>query len=1014
MKRLLTLIALSLVCNFGFAQNSIDINGIVTDAKDGLPIPGVNVIIKNSNKGTTTDFDGNYTINISTGDVLQFSYVGYLTKEITVSGSSTINVSLLEDVSQLDEVVIVGYGTQKKKEVTGAVSTVNSETIEALKPTRIEQALQGQVAGVNVTSQSGSPGSGSDIRIRGISTNGDNRPLILVDGNVVEDLIVINPSDIASYTVLKDATAGIYGVRAANGVILITTKTGRKESPLKFEYDAYAGFQQTTRSLPVLNATEYALLKNEAAAANGDALVFNNIQNLGNGTDWQDEIFQNAFIFNNSITVSGGSKKSTYSFGSSELSQDGIVGGPKANFTRYTTRANFGTDILENLKLKANLIYSGTVRKTLPENALGSVLFNAVNFRPTTPVYDENGNFSSSVDHPIEVVNPLKQIENTFNRAQVDKLSGVFGLRYDFWENFSVESNYQWNYSEVRTHSFNPIVEYGNSSVFDNASNRQYIEGEQYFRDYTYDAFINYEKTFNDVHDVKATLGTSVFKTTGDFYLAVADGLPETATFNNASLSDGTSVTDPYIAISNRFFDSRLLSYFARVQYNYKGKYLFSGVVRRDGSTAFGPNNKFGFFPSASLGWVVSDESFLENSSVLNFLKMRTSYGILGNDRIPAFGFESLLSGEGVYVLNNQLQFGTAIGAISNPEIQWEEQKTFDVGLDARFFKNKIEITADYFSRKTDNLLLQVESSRILGTSAPGSSNPTVNAGSVKNSGLEFLISYKDKITDNLSFNLSYNVTTLDNEVLSVENDIGYISGGSFGIGQTDVSRMQEGQPIGVFYGYQTNGIFQNQAEVDNHASQGALGAVAQPGDLRFIDQNNDGVINEDDRTFIGNPIPDATMGLNLTLNYKNFDFQTYFFASIGNDIVRNYDRNDEVTNLTVYALDRWTGPNSTNTNPRLTNGATANNIFSDYFVEDGSFLRAQNMQLGYTFSKDQLEKIKLDKIRFYVSVSNVFTLTKYRGFDPTTSNGSPIGGGFDNGFYPNPRTFLFGTNIKF
>ena len=1015
MKKLLTLIVLSLMCNFGFSQSNIDISGLVTDSNDGLPIPGVNVIIKNTSKGTTTDFDGNYTIsNVSAGDVLQFSYVGYLTQEITVSSNSAINVSLSEDVSQLDEVVIVGYGTQKKKEVTGAVSTVNSETIEALKPTRIEQALQGQVAGVNVTSQSGSPGSASDIRIRGISTNGDNRPLILVDGNVVEDLSVVNPSDIASYTVLKDATAGIYGVRAANGVILITTKTGRKESPLKFEYDAYAGFQQTTRKLPVLNATEYALLKNEAAAANGDPLVFNNIQTLGNGTNWQDEVFENALIFNNSITVSGGSKKSTYSFGSSLLTQDGIVGGPKANFTRYTTRANFGTDILENLKLKANLIYSGTVRKTLPENALGSVLFNAVNFRPTTPVYNENGEFSSSVDHPIEVVNPRKQIENTFNRAQVDKLSGVFGLKYDFWNNFSVESNYQWNYSEVRTRNFNPIVEYGNGSVFDNATNRQYVEGEQFFRDYTYDAFINYEKTFNDAHDVKVTLGTSVFKTTGDFYLTVADGLPDTATFNNASISDGTNVTDPYATISNRFFDSRLLSYFARVQYNYKGKYLFSGVLRRDGSTAFGPNNKFGYFPSASFGWVASDESFLENSSVLNFLKFRTSYGILGNDRIPAFGFESLLTGEGVYVFNDQLQFGSAIGAVSNPEIKWEEQKTFDVGLDARFLKNKIEITADYFSRKTDNLLLQVESSRILGTSAPGSANPTLNAGSVRNSGLEFLISYKDKISDNFSFNLSYNVTTLDNEVLSVENQIGYISGGSFGIGQTDVSRMQEGQPIGVFYGYQTNGIFQNQAEVDSHASQSSLGAVPQPGDLRFVDQNNDGVINEDDRTFIGNPIPDATMGLNLTLNYKNFDFQTYFFASIGNDIVRNYDRNDEVTNLTVYALDRWTGPNSTNSTPRITNGATTNNIFSDYFVEDGSFLRAQNMQLGYTFNKDQLEKIKLDNIRFYVSVSNVFTLTKYRGFDPTTSNGAPIGGGFDSGFYPNPRTFLFGTNIKF
>jgi TonB-linked SusC/RagA family outer membrane protein len=1015
MKKIITLICVFCISLISYGQNPLTIEGLITDDNDGQPIPSVNVIIKGTANGTSSDFDGNYKLaNVTVGDILQFSYIGYLTQEVTVSNVTTINVQLKEDVSQLDEIVIVGYGTQKKKEVTGAVATINSETIDALKPTRIEQALQGQVAGVNVTSQSGSPGSASTISIRGISTNGDNRPLILLDGNVIEDLSVVNPSDIESYTVLKDATAGIYGVRAANGVILITTKTGRKETPLKFEYDAYVGFQQTTRRIPVLNATDYALLRNEAAAANAQPLPYNNIQTLGKGTDWQDELFQNALIFNNSITVSGGSKKSTYSFGSSLLTQDGIVGGPKSNFTRYTTRANFGTDILKNLKLKANLIYTGTIRKSLPENSLGSVLFNAVNFRPDVPVYNNAGEFSSSVTHPIEVVNPLKQIDNTFNRTQVDKLSGVFGLKYDFWNHFSAETNYQWNYSEVRSRSFNPIVDYGNGSVFNNTTNRQYVEGEQIFRDYTFDAFVNYENTFNENHNVKATIGTSVFKSTGDFYLAIADGLPSSSTFNNATLNDGTSITDPYAAISNRFFDSRLLSYFGRLQYNYKGKYLFSAVVRRDGSTSFGPENKFGIFPSGSIGWVASDESFLENSNTINFLKFRSSYGILGNDRIPAFGFESLLSGEGVYVFNDTIQTGTAIGPISNPEIKWEKQKAFDIGFETRLFKNKINITADYFNRTTDDLLLQVESSRVLGNNAPGSSNPTVNAGSIRNKGIEFQIGYKDKISKYLKFNLSYNVTTLDNEVLAVNNDIGYIFGGSFGIGQEDVARMQVGQPIGVFYGLQTNGIFQTQAEVNAHPSQSSLGATAQPGDIRYVDTNNDGEITIEDKTFIGDPIPDVTMGLNLTIDYKNFDFQTYLFASVGNDIVRNYNRNDEVTNLTVYSLDRWTGPNSTNTDPRLTNGATTNNLFSDYYVEDGSFIRAQNMQLGYTFNKEKLSKLKLDNIRVYASVSNVFTLSKYRGFDPTGSNGAAIGGGFDNGFYPNPRTFLFGTNIKF
>lgn len=993
------------------------ISGNVTSEQDGFPIPTVNILVKNSSNGVTTDFDGNYTIkNVQQNATLVFSYVGYKTKEITVTNGNAINVKLSEDVEGLEEVVIIGYGSQKRKEVTGAVSTVTSETIEALKPTRIEQALQGQVAGVNISSQSGSPGSASNIRIRGVSTNGDNRPLILVDGNVIEDLSVINPGDIESYTVLKDATAGIYGVRAANGVILITTKTGRKNKKMSFQYDSYVGFQKTTRKIPLLNATEYALIKNEAAAASGSPLPFPDTFGLNRGTDWQDEVFETAPIFNNAITASGGTEKSTYSFGASLLTQDGIIGGSKANFTRYTTRANYGLEIIENLNLKANLIYTGTVRKALSEGGLGSVLFNAVNFAPTDTPRDSNGEYTSSANYPIEVVNPLKQIANTFNRTKVDKLSGVFGLNYKFLDGFSAEANYQWNYSEVRTRGLNPLVEYGNGSVFDNTDNVQFTEGTSFFRDYTFDAFVNYETSLNDeTHNIKATLGTSVFKTTGDYYLAIGDGMPEDTIFSEANINDATTITDPYAQISNRFFDSRLLSYFGRVQYNYKGKYLFSAVVRRDGSTAFGPENKFGIFPSGSIGWVVSDEAFLEDSSTINFLKLRSSYGVLGNDRIPGFRFESLLDGEGVYVLDDALELGTAVGAISNPEIKWEEQKAFDIGFETRLFNSKIDITADYFKRTTENLLLPVESSLILGGAAPGSGNPIVNAGTVENSGLEFQISYKDQISDNFKFNVSYNISTLENEVIEVNNSIGYEVGGSFGIGQANPpSRMQVGQPIGVFYGLQMDGIFQTQSEVDAHPSQLALGANAEAGDIRFVDVNQDGVIDADDRTFIGNPIPDVTMGLNLSFDYKNFDFQTYFFASLGNDIVRNYDRNSAKTNLTTYVLDRWTGPGSTNSDPRVTNSATANTVFSDYFVEDGSFLRAQNIQLGYTFNKERLQNIGLDNIRVYASVSNAFTLTKYRGFDATTSNGAPIGGGIDSGFYPNPRTFLIGTNVKF
>lgn len=1018
MKRLSILfLFLGLFCTASVFAQSLTITGTVSDAEEGFPIPGVTVLVKGTQNGAQTDFDGNYTLNnVNANDIIVISYVGYVTQEINVGSRSTINVQLTTDVAQLGEVVVIGYGKSTKKELTGSVGIVDAEVIEDLKPTRIEQALQGQVAGVNITAQSGAPGSNSNIRIRGISTNGDNRPLILLDGNVIEDLSVVNPGDIESLTVLKDATAGIYGVRAANGVILITTKSGRKNTPVQWEYDAYAGFQTTTRKIPLLNATEYALLRNEAAAANGESLVFPDVSQLGEGTNWQDEVFQTAPIFNHNLNVRGGTEKMTYSAGASLLTQDGIVGGSKANFTRYTSRLNLTYDPMENLNLKANLLYSGTLRKTLPEGGLGSVLFNALNVSPTVPAYNEDGSFGRAVGHPIEVVNPLAQTASTFNRTQVDKISGVFGASYSFLKNFKASVNYQWNYAEVRGKSFAPILDLGDEgvsdTVFDNLQSAVVNEQVSYFRDYTFDAFFEYSKVFNVDHDVNILLGTSVFKTTGDFQQRV--GIDVNATnLSNANVDDAETIANPTEGVNNSF-DARLLSYFVRGQYNFQGKYFFSGVVRRDGSTKFGPENKFGIFPSVSVGWVASEEEFLVDNNAIDFLKFRASYGIIGNDRIGDFRFVSVLNGEGVYVFNDELVFGQATGPISNPEIKWEEQKTFDVGLDLNLF-NKVSITSDYFSRRTDDLLLEVPSSGTLGSSAPGARNPIVNAGTVRNRGFEFKIGYKDDISKDFGIDLSYNFTTLDNEVLEVTESTDFVEGGSFGIGQDLApSRMQVGQPIGVFYGYQTNGIFQNQDEVDAHPSQIALGANAQPGDIRFVDTNGDGVLNTDDRTFIGDPIPDITMGLNLAFNYKQFDFQTYFFSSIGNDIVRNYDRNDPVTNRTTFALNRWTGPGSTNTDPRVTTGATTNFVFSDYFVEDGSFVRAQNMQLGYTLSDKAIKNIGIDKLRIYTSISNVFTLTKYRGFDATANNGAPIGGGIDGGFYPNPRTFLLGANLKF
>ena len=1011
MKYSFLITAFLLFTTISIAQN-FDVKGTLIEGDSNFPLLGASIIQKGTLNGVVSDFDGNFSIDgIPMNGVLEISYLGFKTKEVIITSSQFLTIRLETDSESLDEVIVVGYGTQRKKEITGAVSVVTSETIEELAPTRIEEALQGQVAGVNITATSGAPGSASNIRIRGIATNGNNQPLILVDGNVVEDLSVINPSDIESISVLKDATAGIYGVRAANGVILITTKTGRKGSELVFDYNMSGGFQETTRKLSTLNATQYGLLVNESFANNGESLPFANVGSLGEGTDWQDEVFTNAIKLSNDFSMRGGTEKSTYSFSASLLTQDGIVGGNKNNFTRYNSRVSFNTEFLDKIKLKSGLTYVGTSNKGLAQNSLGSVLFNALNNAPTFNVRDQNGDFTLSEGTGAEVINPVAQIANTNNTTKVNKISGFFGLNYEFIKNFSAEANIQFNYAEVKGRTLNPIVNYGAGKVF-NKDRSEYVETLNTFNDYTFDAFINYDNTWNEKHHLNVTVGTSVFRTEGEFSGSIGFDL-EGSTFGNANLDNASDVQN-FFPNGNATFDSRLLSYFGRVQYDYKGKYLFSAVIRRDGSTKFGPENRFGYFPTASVGWIMSDEKFLEDSSVIDFLKLRGSYGILGSDGIPDYRYVSILNGEGEYVLNDELVVGIAQGAIANPEIRWEQQETYDIGVDARFLSSRLSVTMDYFDRRTNDLLLVPGVSYILGNTAPGSSAPTVNAGDVSNKGFEFQIGYNDKISDNMSFGVNYNFTTLKNKVLKVDNGLGFLSGGGFGIGQGDVARMEVGKPIGYFYGLQTDGIFQTQAEVDAHPSQIALGANAQPGDIRFVDTNGDGIIDLEDKTDIGNPIPDVTMGLNLSFDYKNLDFQMYIFSSIGNEIVRNYDRNLALTNRTVYALDRWTGAGTTNVDPRVTTGATGNGTFSDYFVEDGSFIRAQNMQLGYSFSEKIITDVGLDRLRIYVSVNNVFTLTKYRGFDPTTSTSSPIGAGFDNGFYPSPRTYLLGVNLKF
>ncbi|MFY0480969.1 SusC/RagA family TonB-linked outer membrane protein [Flavobacterium sp. PLA-1-15] len=999
---------------FGFAQ-SYDIGGTVKESGTGLPLPGVNVQIKNTTTGTSSDFDGNFSLTkVPSGSVVVFSYVGFSNFEYTVTSSnSNVSISLQEDTKTLDEVVVIGYGSQKKREVTGAVSSIDSKTLEILKPIKVEQALQGTMSGVTVTSQSGAPGGGLDIRIRGIATNGNSAPLIIIDGYVGE-LGLLNPNDIENITVLKDAQAAIYGSIGANGVVLVTTKKGRKNSKPVFSYNVYTGFQEASRKVSVLNATDYALLANEAFANDGRALPFPNVSGLGKGTDWQDEVMKKGVpIINHDINISGGSEKMTYSISGSHLDQEGIVGGNKSGFLRNTGRIGMTAEVNDRLKVNGNVIYTYFNRKTLNENVLGSVLFNALNMPSTLTPFDESGNHTlvpNDANYGSEIINPLAQIENTYNDFNFKKLNGNFGLEYKLAKGLTLVSSIGFNNSNSESKSFAKQVEYG-GKIYD-VQRSSVTEGRVNHSDYSFDVYLEYKKSLNEAHNFTLMAGNTIFKEWGSGLYATGFDVPYNSwEFASLNLAIGASEG---LTNSTYRYDNRRLSYFGRLQYDYKGKYLVSGIFRRDASTKFGPENAVAEFPSLTAGWVISEEGFFKENKWVNFLKLRGSYGTLGNDQISPDIYSSLLTGEATYVFDGNLSNGIAIGPISNPNAKWEESEKIDVGLDMNLFNDKVTIVADYFNdTRKDLLIVGVPVSGAAGGGAPGAGLPTMNVGGVKNYGFEFAIGYKDKLSDEFNFNVNYNVTFLKNKVVKVDNSTGFVEGGNFGE-STRISRMEVGHSMGYFFGYKTDGIFQNQAEIDAHPSQIALGANAAPGDIRFVDVNGDGVINTDDRTDLGDPIPSATMGLNLQFNYKGFDFVAYTYASIGNDMVRNYERNVALGNRLNYTLERWTGEGTSNSVPRVTTGATANNNFSDYFVEDASFLRIQNIQLGYTLDNKIFGKTGITRARIYTAVNNLYTFTKYKGYDPGASNGAPIGGGIDYGFYPIPRTFILGANINF
>ena len=1007
MKLYAVTIFLALASFFGFSQTK-DISGKVYETGSNIPLIGVNVLVKGTIIGTSTDFDGEFILkDVPEGSTILFTYIGFKNQEIVLPNSDEeLLIYMEEDAQSLDEVVIIGFGSQVKKEVTGSVSTVSAKTIEEVKPVNVGQAIQGRNAGVQVINGSGAPGTDPVFNIRGISTNGDNAPLIVLDGSIFDGSINdINPNDVESFTILKDATAAIYGILGANGVILITTKIGRKNTRTTVEYNAYAGFQEIQRTLPVLNATEYALLVNEARTNNGEAPLFTDIASLGVGTDFQDIIFESAPIFSTDFSIRGGGNKSTYRFSANYVRQDGIVGGRQSANDRITSRLNFSTDLTENLKFTSNLFYTNIKGSSVSQNGLGSVIFNALNVSPIDTVFDENGEFTLSEGTGNEVINPVAQLATTFNGFDNNSFGSVLGLNYKLNEHWSAETRLGLDYVVASGFSFLPIAFFGAGKVF-NIDRNSVTENTDVFFDYNWDTFINYDNTFAEDHKIKITLGQQVSENRGEFFNATGFDVPN----NDIEFADLSLVTGGLVDrnFGNGQFFVRRSALFGRVQYDYKSKYLFSFQLRRDVSSNFGPEFSAAFFPSGSAGWVVTDDFFKE-SNALNFLKLRSSLGILGNDGPIGSGFRSPLDGEATFVFDGELRNGRATGRIPNPNIRWEQQTQFNIGADFGLW-DKFNFVADYFINTTRDLILVPEVSAILGATAPGGLPPVFNGGSVRNNGFEFSVDYSDEIAKGLKLSVNYNFTTINNEVLSVDSENGFLTGGSFGIGQDPPSRFEPGFVAGYFRGLQTDGIFQNQAEVDAAATQ----ANAAPGEFRFVDQNNDGVIDELDRTNLGDPIPDVVTGLNIRLDYKGFDLSAYAFAQIGNEIVRNFERNEPLTNRSTSFLNRFTGEGSTNSFPRATTGPTSSFLFSDFFVEDGSFLRIQTLQLGYTFPKSWIEKIYLSKLRVYGQVNNLVTFTNYSGFDPTVATTAPVGGGIDTGVFPVPRTVIFGVNVNF
>ena len=1032
-KQLFFTISMMLLSYTAFGQNGL--TGQVID-NNNMPLPGVSVVIKGTTAGTITDFDGNYNLNTELSDstVLVFSYVGFKTQEIVVDGQSVINVLMEEDKSMLDEVVVIGYGTQKKSVVTGAISGVKQTELEDLPITRVEQTLQGRVSGVTIAATSGQPGSNSTVRVRGITTLGFNEPLWVVDGVVVDSggIGFLNQSDIESVEVLKDAASqAIYGARAAAGVILITTKKG-KSGKLNVNVNSYTGVSSASRQLDLLNAREYATLLNEKYVNGGGTIQITDPASLGEGTDWQSVIFNNsAMRSQHELSLSGGNDVSKFyaSFGYNK--QDGIVMSDISNYIRKNIRLNSTHDISDKIRFGQTLGYSNEKNVGIgnTNSEFGGPLSSAINLDPTTPIVetdpilagqapytnegiwrDNNGNpYGISNFVAQEMSNPLAyQKTRLGNYGWSDNFVGNTYVEYEPIEGLQLRSTVGVKLAYWGYRSFTP-VSYLNAATIVNQNNIS--RGTNQGFGWNLENTISYSKRIRD-HNFSVLLGQGVYADNITFGESVTYYDIPVDNYSDASFN--FSVPQEQInAYSYEGVEHRVTSLFSRLTYDFDEKYLLTAIFRRDGSSRFGSNNKFGFFPSFSAGWVPSREEFWNDNDIVNQLKIRGGFGVTGNDNIGDFQYLSTISGGRNYTIGNpgSIVIGNSPNAPSNPDLKWEETSQLNIGFDTRLF-NDISLSFDWYKKTTTGILQNIAIPGYIGAIG----DPVGNVADMDNSGYDIELGYNKSFGEfDLSFN--GNVSYVENEVTHLGNGVDFLSGGA-SIQSTNfpITRTQVGQPVNSFYGFKTNGIFQNQAEIDSYVNSSGvvIQPDAQPGDFKWVDLDDDGDIDSDDRGFLGSSLPKFTFGFSLNLDYKNFDFFMFCQGASGNKIFQGLRRLDIVNaNYQTAALGRWVGEGTSNTFPRLTTNDTNNNFSnpSDFYLEDGDYLRLKTIQIGYSLPDSILDKLGIDKLRVYYTAENLLTFTKYSGYDPE------IGGGIfgiDRGYYPQAVTNQLGINLQF